>query len=1157
LGDENMKSDKTKRQYPSLVLACCAILALCVCVVVGNYAMGEAVALGTDEADASVEPVEESAFATVEGAAYVPGEVLVTVAEGVDGDKLAELLGEAGVGSVDPDSALWIADDTAKLSVSQGHTVEDAVNELLLSGAVEAAQPDYVYHAEGAPKNDGPAVELAEPAQDEVPELADAFLAAQNDALSDDPYSTFQWSLASINAPQAWALAEASPLAKVGVAVIDAGFDVNHEDLRNVIAPGSPYNAYRASKGVTDPAWLADVAPGSASGGGFVDHGTHVAAVIAAERGNGVGIAGVAGNAQIVPIRAFNYAEEGYGATTSSLVRSFEYVIENRERYNIRVINYSNGSRWNDDIAADDKLCVEIDKALNKGIVTVCSAGDDGASGPYKNHPSDWATAVGVIALQSDTYRMTAETAGGMPDYTVATWGDPAAVSRSSSSNYNAPGEATKGISAPGQDILSASDRTATTILGKNVPYRFMTGTSFAAPHVAGVLAMMFGKAEVTSDYDGAQYMVNKLYESARHVKEEVPFEQEYGFGEVDALAALESLDGPYVDGPSYVAVGQEGIAYTVATKGTVGDKSGWAFSSSDPGVLEVDAATGACTSKAAGAAVVTATGDGRALRKSVSVAGPIEGPGVMLTDTEYSFHVKQPASMSWEWGVSGGDASVRRPSDLYVRSTAKLTLTATLAVTKGSGQEVTLSKDVWVLGAPEEYASVRVGETITLPIEFPEGFDASNDALEWWSSDEGVATVTADGVVTGVGEGVVGINVASREAVSVDEDGIREAGSAGCMVEVTVTDSIDRSDIEVAGVGDGTYTGAAQTPAPVLTIGGRTLRSGEDYTLSYKDNVDVGTATVTVTGASGFVGTSREVTFRITPAQISSADVSDIATQPYTSKAIQPEPSLTFGGKALRLGEDYELSYKNNTKVGMATVVVTGKGNFEGTKKVTFRITPAKISSATVSAVATQPYTGKAIQPEPRLTFAGKTLRLGTDYTLSYRDNFDAGTATVVVTGRGSFEGTKTVKFKIVAPKVSYRSYVEGAGWQAWAKDGATSGTTGQSKRMEAVRLKVTGLPVSGGITYSAHMQGTGWQGWRSDGATVGLADKGKRLEAVRIKLTGQLAKKYDVCYRAHCQRVGWTKWARNGAVAGTTGRSLRAEAIEVRIVPKGAPVK
>jgi len=1124
--------------------------------------MREAAALGADEVD-GVEIVEESAFSMPEGAPYVPCEVLVTVAEGVDGAWLAADLKDCGAVTVDPDSALWIADDTAKLSVTQGFTVEDAVNELLLSGAVEAAQPDYVYYAE-----DEDALEFAGPADDEPAALelgetntADALLAAQNDAVSDDPYSVFQWSLPSINAPQAWALAEASPLAKVSVAVIDRGFDVNHEDIRNVIAPGSPYNAYRATHGETDAAALAVVAPGIESGadGNYFDHGTHVAGIIAAERGNGAGIAGVAGNAQIVPIRAYIEIPDrngNVGFSTSTLVSSFEYAIENRERYNIRVINLSGGTEreYGYTIPADDKTCAEIDKALREGIVTVCSAGNGADRDRYVNYPSDWATAVSVINLKNDTYQRSSVTTDGVPDYTGATWGDPTAVSRSRTSNYNARGESTKDISAPGADILSASDKTMTMILGKSVPYKFMSGTSMAAPHVSGVLAMMFGRAEVDVSYDGAQYMVDKLYESARHVREDVPFEQEFGFGEVDALAALESLDGPYVDGPSYVAVGQEGVAFSIGSKKADGaGASGWFLSSSDAGVLEVDAATGACTAKAAGTVVVTATRDARALRKSVTVAGPIEGPGVVMADKTGKYGVAQPASMSWEWSV-GGDATITSSGVLTTgASAAKLTLTATLAVTKGSGHEVTLARDVWVLGALTGGTSVRAGETTALRLEVPEGFDVSGDALAWWSSDEGIATVSADGVVTGVRGGTATIWVAPKEAVSVDGSGKTTVADGRCRsATVTVTDSIARPDIEVAAIEDVTYTGAAQTPEPVLTLGGVTLAKDTDYTLSYKDNVDVGTATVTVTGVGGFAGTSREVTFKIVPAKISSADAEAVSAQPYTGKAAKPKPKLTFGGKELRLGTDYELSYKSNVEAGTATVVVTGRGDFEGTKSARFKITPAKISSATIVAIPTQAYSGKMIQPRPRLTFGGKTLKLGTDYELSYRDNFDAGTATVVVTGRGNFKGTKSVKFRIAAPIVSYRAYVQGSGWQSWEKNGATSGTTGQSKRMEAVRLKVAGSPVSGGITYSAHVQGTGWQGWRSDGAAAGLVSKGKRLEAIKIKLTGELAKRYDVCYRAHCQRLGWTAWAKNGTVAGTTGRSLRVEAIEIKIVPK-----
>ena len=410
------------------------------------------VTLGSDKSavptdHAVIELAEEPVFTIPEGAAYVPSEVLASVDEDMDDAQLAARLKDSGASTVDPDSAFRLTDDTVRLAVTQGYTVEDAVNELLACGVTKGAQPDYVYYMEDimpdqaeleimqddvqddAPSNED-AVELEERAQgeeaqpvDEGPadeELADAaptdvefelvsegeeaneegefaeedaLLPAQNDPVSDDPYSVFQWGLSSINAPQVWDLAKASPLSKVGVAVIDCGFDVDHEDLKNMIAPGSPYNAYRASRDITDAGQLAEVTSGSASKqNGQFNHGMHVSGIIAAERNNGVGIAGVTNNVQLVPIRAFNYSEEAnqIGATTSSLTKSFEYCMDNREKYNIRVINCSIGVKRTSAIATDDKICAEIDKAYAQGIVTVCSAGNSGASGPYINYPSDW-----------------------------------------------------------------------------------------------------------------------------------------------------------------------------------------------------------------------------------------------------------------------------------------------------------------------------------------------------------------------------------------------------------------------------------------------------------------------------------------------------------------------------------------------------------------------------------------------------------------------------------------------------------------------------------------------------------------------------------------------------------------------------------------------
>jgi uncharacterized protein YjdB len=68
-----------------------------------------------------------------------------------------------------------------------------------------------------------------------------------------------------------------------------------------------------------------------------------------------------------------------------------------------------------------------------------------------------------------------------------------------------------------------------------------------------------------------------------------------------------------------------------------------------------------------------------------------------------------------------------------------------------------------------------------------------------------------------------------------------------------------------------------------------------------------------------------------------------------------------------------------------------------------------------------------------------------------------------------------------------------------------------------------------------------------------AGTSGKSKRLEAIRIKLTGEIAEHYDVYYRVHAQTFGWMGWAKNGEAAGTAGYSKRLEAIQIVLVPKG----
>jgi len=150
--------------------------------------------------------------------------------------------------------------------------------------------------------------------------------------------------------------------------------------------------------------------------------------------------------------------------------------------------------------------------------------------------------------------------------------------------------------------------------------------------------------------------------------------------------------------------------------------------------------------------------------------------------------------------------------------------------------------------------------------------------------------------------------------------------------------------------------------------------------------------------------------------------------------------------------------------------------------------------------------------------------------------------------------EASRALKAAVVNPSINYSSYVEGIKWQLPVKDGELSGTSGQAKRLEAVKIFIENATYSGGVTYKTHVQGYGWMTEEKDGAISGAPGENKRMEAIQIELTGEMAKHYDVYYRLHVQTFGWLGWAKNGASAGTEGLSKRVEAVEIKLVEKGA---
>ena len=175
----------------------------------------------------------------------------------------------------------------------------------------------------------------------------------------------------------------------------------------------------------------------------------------------------------------------------------------------------------------------------------------------------------------------------------------------------------------------------------------------------------------------------------------------------------------------------------------------------------------------------------------------------------------------------------------------------------------------------------------------------------------------------------------------------------------------------------------------------------------------------------------------------ISKASVTlSTSTYAYDGKAKKPGVTVKLNGKTLKNGTDYTVSYSNNTKVGTAKVTITGKGNYTGSVSKTFSI-KNNFKKATVSGISTKAFTGKNITQSITVKYNGKTLKNGTDYTVSYSNNKKIGTATVKIAGKGSYTGTITKTFKINPAKQEIQKLTakSKAFFVDWAQKGSATG--------------------------------------------------------------------------------------------------------------------
>jgi subtilisin family serine protease len=362
---------------------------------------------------------------------------------------------------------------------------------LVLMVAVALAAPSVAFAGEG--EKGGPAAVAGALTDCTVQTYGYDSGGSPGTGAANDPLFAKQWGLAQIHAAAAWQRGATG--AGTTIAVVDTGVDLNHPDLASHLVAGTDLQAGRR-----------DCPPGPQDENG---HGTHVAGIAAAVTDNGIGVAGTAPDARILPVRVLD--ETGSG-DIDTIVAGIRYAAD----HGARVINLSLGEI--EVVGQLEALNQDIEDAVNyawdKGALVVGAAGND--TFPLCSYPSAAARAVCVGATDSR----------GLPSYY---------------SNFpnNPHGAGSIGVRAPGgfgslfceddEDVWSTMWPGSDLDCGDIAGYDALAGTSMPTPFVSGVAAMLFGQGLSN------QRVLDKLKTTSSN---QGAYDPVYGYGIVDADAA-------------------------------------------------------------------------------------------------------------------------------------------------------------------------------------------------------------------------------------------------------------------------------------------------------------------------------------------------------------------------------------------------------------------------------------------------------------------------------------------------------------------------------------------------------------------------------------------------------------------------------------------
>ena len=260
---------------------------------------------------------------------------------------------------------------------------------------------------------------------------------------------------------------------------------------------------------------------------------------------------------------------------------------------------------------------------------------------------------------------------------------------------------------------------------------------------------------------------------------------------------------------------------------------------------------------------------------------------------------------------------------------------------------------------------------------------------------------------------------------------------------KVRVTTPLSRATI--GSIAAQTYTGKKITPSVTVKYNGITLTNGTDYTVSYSNHINPGTATVTITGKGYYTG-SRVINFTIKEkviikpnkpilSSIGDKNIEIGSRVELTAKVTNIDSAATYKyqwyeavsktASGTKIANATSTKYapatgKNGEKYYYCNVTVSKNGYTETTttNRTKVRVT-TPLSRATIGSIAAQTYTGKGITPSVTVKYNGITLTNGTNYTVSYSNHINPGTATVTITGKGYYTGSRKINFTINKPAV------------------------------------------------------------------------------------------------------------------------------------------